>query len=160
MIHIGDDNVLIIDSYDIDELESDIFVNLNSANIVMLFIEPDRNTLELVINNKIVCSLPILLRHELTQKLSTSNLFRDKFLNYISNTYYLKEESKNKNKSEITKDDFELNLTHADLFVKTTSSDIISIINVPGFKNENNETIPNKTIIDTISNGKIVIYDE
>lgn len=159
MIRVGDDNVLVIDSYNIDKLENDYLINLNSASTVMLLEEPNNN-LELILNDKICCSLPISTHDELVHELNISGLFRDKYMNYVSNAFYLKEESKNKDKLQITKDDFEPKLSFVDLFVKTNSPDIISIIDIPSFKNENNEIIPGKIIVETTNRGKIVIYKE
>lgn len=160
MIHIGDDNVLVIDSYNIDKLENYYLINLNSASTIMLLEEPNDGNLELILNDKICCSLPASIHDELIHKLNISGLFRDKYINYISNAFYLKEESKSKDKSQITKDDFEPKPSFVDLFVKTDSPDIISIIDIPSFKNENNEIIPGKIIVETTNRGKIVIYKE
>ena len=157
MISVGDDNVLVIDSYNIDKLENDYLINLNSASTVMLLKEPNYN-LGLILNDKVCCFLPMSMHDDLIHELSSSGLFRDKYINYVSNTFYLKEESKNKDKSQITKDDFEPKLSFVDLFVKTDSPDVISIIDVPSFKNENNEVIPSKIIVETTNRGKIVIY--
>ena len=157
MIRVGDDNVLVIDSYNIDKLENDYLINLNSASTVMLLKEPNYN-LGLILNDKVCCFLPMSMHDDLIHELSSSGLFRDKYINYVSNTFYLKEESKNKDKSQITKDDFEPKLSFVDLFVKTDSPDVISIIDVPSFKNENNEVIPSKIIVETTNRGKIVIY--
>ena len=157
MIRVGDDNVLVIDSYNIDKLENDYLINLNSASTVMLLKEPNDN-LGLILNDKVCCFLPMSMHDDLIHELSSSGLFRDKYINYVSNTFYLKEQSKNKDKSQITKDDFEPKLSFVDLFVKTDSPDVISIIDVPSFKNENNEVIPSKIIVETTNRGKIVIY--
>ena len=54
MIRVGDDNVLVIDSYNIDKLENDYLINLNSASTVMLLKEPNDN-LGLILNDKVCC---------------------------------------------------------------------------------------------------------
>ena len=79
MIRVGDDNVLVIDSYNIDKLENDYLINLNSASTVMLLKEPNDN-LGLILNDKVCCFLPMSMHDDLIHELSSSGLFRDNYI--------------------------------------------------------------------------------
>ena len=163
MINIREDGILEIEETGLFEDDKDVLfnsyeINLNSIYMLSIY---SMNRITLVANNdKIICNLPAEYHDELISKLKESKLYQNVYVNYDANTYYIKEESKDKQKEELTQEDFNKKVTTVDLFVKLNSPEVFSVIETPGFKTDSDETfIPNKVTIN-LNNGDLVIYEK
>ena len=163
MINIREDGILEIEETGLFEDDKDVLfnnyeINLNSIYMLSIY---SMNRITLVANNdKIICNLPLEYHDELISKLKESKIYQNVYVNYDANTYYIKEESKDKQKEELTQEDFNKKVTTVDLFVKLNSSEVFSVVETPGFKTDSDETfIPNKVTIN-LNNGDLVIYEK
>ena len=165
MINVREDNVLEIEetvSFEDKKDKKDTFnvyeINLNSIYMLSIY---TMNRITLVANNdKIICNLPLEYHDELVQKIKDSKIYQNIYINHNANTYYIKEDSKDKPKDKLTQEDFNKKVTTIDLFVKIKSPEVFSVIETPGFKIGDNETfIPNKITVN-LSNGDLVVYEK
>ena len=165
MINVREDNVLEIEetvSFEDKKDKKDTFnvyeINLNSIYMLSIY---TMNRMTLVANNdKIICNLPLEYHDELVQKIKDSKIYQNIYINHNANTYYIKEDSKDKPKDKLTQEDFNKKVATIDLFVKIKSPEVFSVIETPGFKIDDNETfIPNKITVN-LSNGDLVVYEK